>query len=120
MMNFSVQKKFYFQTDKKFRKYKPILSNPNIALCIDNIQLESVCKDIGRTFDNVKFVEVFEKNYESYYKNYSNLSDEVLFEISPRYIQRWLYIDRKPFVEKMYFESKTYSIDEYDLRVNPI
>ncbi len=32
--------KFYFQTDKKFRKYKQVLSNFNVALCIDNIQVE--------------------------------------------------------------------------------
>ncbi len=108
--------KFYFQTDKKFRKYKQILSNSNIALCIDNIQLEGVCKEVGKPFDNVKFVEVFEKNYESSYKNYSNLSDEVLFEISPSYIQRWLYIDGKPFIEKFDLESKSYVIDKYDFK----
>ncbi len=111
-----IDRKFYFQTDKNFRKYQQILSNPNIALCIDNIQIEGVCKEVGKPFDNIKFVEVFKENYESSYKNYSNLIDEALFEISPSYIQRWLYIDRKPFIEKIDLDSKSYAIDKYDLK----
>ena len=28
---------FYFQTDKTFRKYNQIISNPQVDLCIENI-----------------------------------------------------------------------------------
>lgn len=29
--------KFYFQTDKNFKKYNQIIVNPNVSLCIDNV-----------------------------------------------------------------------------------
>ena len=40
--------KFYCQTDKTFLKYQQIKSNPNVALCIDNIQVEGIAKNIGK------------------------------------------------------------------------
>ncbi len=107
--------KFYFQTDKKFRKYKQIADNPNIALCIDNIQIEGVCKECGRPSDNSKFLEIFKKNYNSSYEKYSNLKDEVLFEISPNYVQRWVYIDGKPYIQKFDFIKQEYNIFSYNL-----
>lgn len=30
---------FYFQTDKTFRKYYQLVNNPQVALCVDNIQI---------------------------------------------------------------------------------
>ncbi len=36
----------YFQTDLTFKKYRQLLSNPNVALCIDNIQIEGVCEEL--------------------------------------------------------------------------
>lgn len=33
---------FYFQTDMNFRKYRELIHNPQVALCIDNIQIEGV------------------------------------------------------------------------------
>ncbi len=34
--------KFYFQTDKDFRKYEQIKGNPHVALCIDNLSIEPI------------------------------------------------------------------------------
>ena len=33
---------FYFQTDKTFRKYSQLIANPQVALCINNIQIEGI------------------------------------------------------------------------------
>ncbi len=107
--------RFYFQTDRKFRKYKQIISNPNVALCADNIQVEGVCAEIGRPSEHIQFIEVFKTNYEGSYKKYSSLKDEVLFEITPDYIQRWLYIDGNPYIEKFNLISKSYVIERYVL-----
>lgn len=38
---------FYFQTDINSRKANQILSNSYVALCVDNIQIEGVCKNAG-------------------------------------------------------------------------
>jgi uncharacterized pyridoxamine 5'-phosphate oxidase family protein len=43
--------KLYFQTDRKFIKYEQISVNPNVAVSIDNIQIEGVCRDIGAPLD---------------------------------------------------------------------
>ncbi len=107
--------RFYFQTDKNFRKYEQIISNPNIALCADNVQIEGVCKEVGKPSDNIKFIKIFKKKYEGSYEKYSNLKDEVLFEISPVYIERWLYIDNISYIEKFEFEKQRYTIDRYDV-----
>ncbi len=74
-----------------------------------------MCKEVGRPSDNRKFIELFKKNYESSYEKYSNLKDEVLFEISPNYIQKWLYIDGKAYIEKFDFLKQSYTIDGYDV-----
>ena len=39
---------FYFQTDSEMRKYKQLSGNPRVALCIENIQIEGLCREIGR------------------------------------------------------------------------
>ena len=52
---------FYFQTDKTFRKYHQLISNPQIALCADNIQIEGVCKEIGHPMDNAAFGSIYKE-----------------------------------------------------------
>ena len=47
--------KFYFQTDLNLRKYQQLKSNPNVALCIDNLQIEGICEEIGHPLDNTAF-----------------------------------------------------------------
>ena len=39
---------FCFQTDTELRKYHQLTVNPNVALCIDNIQIEGICSEKGR------------------------------------------------------------------------
>ena len=38
---------FYFQTDRTSRKYAQLLENPRAALCVDNIQMEGLCRETG-------------------------------------------------------------------------
>ena len=40
-----LEEKLYFQTDITFRKYQQIRSNPHVALCADNIQIEGYCQE---------------------------------------------------------------------------
>ena len=56
--------RLYFQTDRNFRKYAQLKGNPNVALCIDNIQLEGHCEEIGHPFENTYFC----KSYSSVLK----------------------------------------------------
>lgn len=54
-----LNKKIYFQTDRTFRKYNQLLENPKVSLCIDNIQIEGYCKEVGIPSNNVEFVDAY-------------------------------------------------------------
>lgn len=105
---------FYFQTDKKFRKYRELIHNPYVALCIDNIQIEGVCKEIGHPMSNAQFCSEYEKNFSISFKMYSSLKNERLFEVSPRFVERWLYIDSVPFIETFDVENQVYKLSRYE------
>lgn len=105
--------KLYFQTDKTFRKYRQIAQNPNVSLCIDNIQIEGRCKEIGRPLENNEFLQKFQRCFPDSYKRYSLLENEVLFEMTPTYIERWVYIDSVPFIEIYDVSNEEYRLDEY-------
>ena len=105
--------KLYFQTDKTFRKYRQIVQNPSVALCIDNIQIEGRCREIGRPLENNEFLQKFQRCFSDSYKRYSLLENEVLFEVTPTYIERWVYIDSVPFIEIYDISNEEYRLDEY-------
>ncbi|MFR5876291.1 MAG: pyridoxamine 5'-phosphate oxidase family protein [Eubacterium sp.] len=110
-----VNGKFCFQTDREFRKYNQIISNPNVALCDDNIQIEGICKEIGKPVENNAFCELYKKYYKASFDMYSNLQNEVLFEITPVYIQKWIYENGKPYVEVLDFLQNKYSKLQYKI-----
>ena len=72
---------FYFQTDKTFRKYQDIQDNENVALCLDNIQIEGICKEIGHPLDHQDFCKYFQKYFLSSFQSYSHLENERLFMV---------------------------------------
>lgn len=51
----ALEEKLYFQTDKTFRKYEQLKANPNVALCIDNIQMEGQCCEVGKPLEHPGF-----------------------------------------------------------------
>ncbi len=99
---------FYFQTDKNFRKYEQLIGNPNVSLCIENIQIEGICREIGRPSEHSTFIDVFSKEYSSSYERYTNRREERLFEVQPVYIQKWIYEEGNSFIEIFDVRSKIY------------
>lgn len=111
MMSFIIlDNKFYCQTDKTFLKYKQIKSNPNVALCLDNIQIEGIAKNIGKPLENEKFINLFKRYYKTSYEIYSFLENEILLEIDPIFIGIWTYKDFIPVRE--FYNLKTREIEE--------
>lgn len=106
---------FYFQTDVSFRKYHQLVNNPNVALCIDNIQMEGICREIGRPMECEAYCRVYRECYSNSYEMYSSLEKERLFEITPIYIERWLYRDKIPFLEIFDIKKRRYEIHRYQL-----
>lgn len=94
-----LDKRLYFQTDKTFRKYEQLKGNPNVALCVDNIQIEGQCKEIGIPKDNLNFLNAYKESFASSFNRYSLLENERLFMVEPFLIERWVYISGVPYME---------------------
>ena len=109
--------KFYFQTDTKFIKYKQICSNPHVALCINNIQIEGLCKEMGSPLllQNSFFADLYRQHFGGSFEKYSALRSEVLFEVDPVKISIWNYDDKKPYQEFFDFSEKSYKKEYYKL-----
>ena len=103
---------FYFQTDKTFRKYHQIISNPQVALCIENIQIEGVCEEIGHPMDNDLFCILYKECFGG--NRYSSLKNERLFVVKPSYIERWKYMDEVPYMELFDIEKQEYKLVKYE------
>lgn len=104
---------FYFQTDIHFTKYQEMTQNKNVALCLDNIQIEGVCEEIGHPLDNAEFCKYYKKYHLSSYEAYTGLSTTRLFRICPTYIQRWKYVNGKPFIEKLFIGEEKLTMINY-------
>ena len=104
---------FYFQTDRTFRKYKQLIGNPQAALCIDNIQIEGVCRALGHPMDNPLFCRVFEECFPGSFRAYSSLENERLFVLEPEHVQRWVYKNGVPFIEVFDIKEQKHEITEY-------
>ena len=93
--------KIYFQTDIKFDKCMQIEENNNVALCLDNYQIEGTAKILEHPLNekNERFLNKFKQVHENSFKEYSTLEDEVVIEINPIFIKIWKYIDNKPYIE---------------------
>ena len=101
---------FYFQTDKTFRKYQQLINNPQIALCIGNIQIEGVCKEIRHPMNNASFCDIYKECFGSSFNKYTSLKNERLFLVKPTYVERWLYVEGVPFIETFDVENKEYKL----------
>lgn len=105
--------KFYFQTDITMKKYRQIKSNRNVALCIDNIQIEGVCEEIGHPLDNSQFCSLYQKCFQGSFNAYSSLKNERLFAVKPLFVERWIYSDMGPCIEIFDIENKQYNYKKY-------
>ena len=108
-----INNEFYFQTDRKLKKYHQLSLNHNIALCIDNIQIEGICKEVGHPMDNPAFCEVFRECFKGSYDAYSSLKNERLFAVKPLFIERWIYRNGIPFIETFDMKNKQYRFEKY-------
>lgn len=104
---------FYFQTDKNSRKYDQLKKNPSISLCMDNVQIEGICKELGHPLDHPVFCSLYQKFFQGSYNTYSSLLNERLFAMEPFFIQKWIYQDTKPFIETFDFNTGLYKFEPY-------
>lgn len=108
--------RIYFQTDKTFLKYKQMIKNPNVALCIDNIQIEGSAKIKGHPFaeENRAFIEEFKKVHNGSFNAYSHMENEVVVEIEPISITLWEYEEGKPLRDFLDLQNRRAYREYYD------
>jgi len=104
---------FFFQTDTGLRKYRQLSANKYAALCIDNIQIEGICEELGHPLGNAAFCEVFRECFCGSYDAYTSLENERLFVLEPLFAERWIYSAGVPYIEKFDIENKQYSCEKY-------
>ena len=104
---------FYFQTDVTFKKYRQLSNNHNVALCIDNIQIEGICEEMGHPLQNSLFCDCFQECFKCSYDAYTMLKNERLFAVKPTYIERWTYEDGIPYLETFDINVQAYKISPY-------
>lgn len=104
---------FYFQTDITFKKYRQLSSNRNVALCIDNIQIEGICEEIGHPLNNASFCDRFLECFKGSYDAYTSLKNERLFAVKPTYIERWIYKEGVPYIEIFDIKAQSYKTSKY-------
>jgi general stress protein 26 len=89
----------YMQTDKNYNKIKQISVNPEVALCLDNLQISGKALILDHPLLD-KYKNIMEKYKErniSAFNKYSHLINEVLIKIEISNVTVWKYIDNRPF-----------------------
>jgi len=81
----------YFVTAKSYAKYKQIVKNPNVALCIDNIQIQGVAHIKGHPSleENKPAVDYLLKKPDNAVNRYLKRKYTILIEIKIDKIQTW-------------------------------
>lgn len=105
--------KLYFQTDCTFRKYHQLKNNPRAALCIDNIQIEGVCNEIGNPVEHAEFCNAYRECFADSFYRYTLLKDERLFVVEPTFIERWIYREGVPYMQILDIKNRKYIMKQY-------
>lgn len=103
----------YFQTDHTFRKYDQLKNNIHVALCIDNIQIEGSCNEIGKPIENEDFCNAYRECFTSSFNRYTMLNNERLFAVIPTFIERWVYINNFPYMQIFDIKNRKYILKQY-------
>lgn len=104
----------YFQTDQTFEKVKQIKINPNVALCVGNIQIEGTAILLGHPFTCPPFLEKFSRVHTDSKEQYSKMKDEVVIKVDPKKVVFWKYEDGKPLRDFLNLETQTAYRKYYD------
>lgn len=91
--------RFYFQIDGDSRKAAQLRENPRAALCLGNLQIEGVCREIGRPQEHKAFCAAYRAAFPSTFDRYTHLECERLWEFAPDFAKKWSYEGGEPFEE---------------------
>jgi general stress protein 26 len=106
----------YFQTDERFLKIKQIRKNKNVAVCLENIQLEAEAEIRGhsRLSENQNFVAEYKKKHPGSYKSYTKGKYQVIVKLELKLITIWKYLGG-PCREFIWPQKKKAEREVYDV-----
>lgn len=109
--------KLYFQTDVELFKYVQITQNANVALCDLNIQVQGTARVLGYPLEaqNREFVNAFSKKHKDSFEKYGYLPNEVVIEVTPKFIETWSYENGRPYLYTLDLESGNFKKREYPI-----
>lgn len=86
----------YFQTGENSEKGNQICENPNVAMAIDNIQIEAVAQFTADAGDTTLCSEKFKAKFPRLYEKYADLPEEPTLICKPIKFKLYKVIDGKP------------------------
>ena len=104
----TINGRFYCQTNKNYLKCRQIAQNPNVSLCFGKFVVEGSCREIGRPYDNLTFIQAIGNAFPDAVKRWSGISEDCLLEISPTLIRSWIYENNVPYIEIWDIEHNDY------------
>lgn len=107
--------KLYFQTDSAMEKARQLRQNPLVALCIENIQIEGLAKEIGTWENHQDILKEYQKYHCVSYEKYKNLSTEEVIEIEITRAKKWEYREGKPYIYELNCKENFSTTKEYDI-----
>jgi len=111
--------KIYFKTDKNFRKTQQLFQNPQVALCWSGVQVEGIAVNKGLVIDEPgrRFEALYKKYLWGSYNKYSHEEDEILIEITPKFVEVWdTSEDNYAFQIFIDFDKESVEVKQYDHR----
>lgn len=94
--------KIYFVTSKAYTKYKQMQKKPNVALCVDNIQIEGIAHLKGHPSqeENKEIIDFCLLQRHNEFSPFLKYKNTVLIEVEVNRIELWRdhrreYIDLK-------------------------
>jgi len=83
----------WFQSDSRYLKAAQIRENPNVAIVIENIQIEGVARNVGHSSleSSRWFCEEFKRVHPGSYEAYTLTEHEQIYTVEPHLITLWRY-----------------------------
>lgn len=112
--------KIYFQTDVELLKYIQIMQNSNVSLCELDMQVEGTAKVLGHPLEkqNQEFFNTFSKKHKGSFERYTYLPNEVVIEVTPKFIEMWAYENGRPYVYNLNLETDDFLKKDYPINHN--
>jgi general stress protein 26 len=109
-----INKKIYFQTNTSMTKFIQIFNNPNVALCVDNIQIEGVASIKNHPLAEKEFIDIYKEIHTGSYEAYSHMEGAVVIEVEPVYVTIWKYENGEPLRDFLDLRNKKATREIYD------